>query len=462
LAEVKRIYLNWLALMACSFLAGAASLHAADRLLWQSDAISADISGWDLPKLLQKLSTATGWQIYVEPETERVATTKFKDRSQGEALRLLLGDLNYALLPSRTNGPARLYVFRTTMQEATQLVKAPAEGKEKQPAHIGNELVVTLKPSANIDELAKKLGAKVTGRLDKLNTYRLEFDNADAAEKARASLQENEDVASIENNFPISRPPNPDSLTASSYSPIDLKPKANADGSKLIIGLIDTAVQKGTSVDGLLLPTISVVEGNGKLSDKEPTHGLGMADAIARAMATLSQGGETSVQIQPIDVYGGRETTSTFDVAMGIYKVINDQGARIVNLSLGAEADSPFLHKLIQSGYDQGVLFFAAPGNVHVATPTFPAAYPEVIAVTAGTRQGEIAPYANYGSFVDAIAPGVVIVNYKDQSWVMTGTSVSTAYGSGVAASIWEKSQSLSRDQVAAQFLKTLGIQKPK
>ena len=57
LAEVKRIYLNCLALVACSFLTGAASLHGADRLLWQSDAISADISGWDLPKLLQKLST---------------------------------------------------------------------------------------------------------------------------------------------------------------------------------------------------------------------------------------------------------------------------------------------------------------------------------------------------------------------------------------------------------------------
>ena len=460
MTEVKRIYLNWLALLACSFLAGATSIHAADRLLWKSDAISADISGWDLPKLLQKLSTATGWQIYVEPETERVATTKFKDRSQGEALRLLLGDLNYALLPSRTNGPARLYVFRTTMQEATQLVKAPVEAKEKQPAHIANELVVTLKPGANIDELAKKLGAKVTGRLDKLNTYRLEFDNAEAAEKARSSLQENEDVASIENNFPISKPPNPDSLTASSYAPIDLKPKANADGSKLVIGLIDTAVQKeGTGIDGFLLPGISVA-GDSKTPSDQPTHGTSMAETMLRAMAALSKTGDTPTMFLPVDVYGGHEATSTFDVAMGIYQAVNN-GAQIVNLSLGSEASSPFLLKMIQSAHDQGVIFFAAAGNAPVATPTYPAAYPEVIAVTAGSRNGGIAPYANFGSFIDVIAPGSSVVNYKGQSWLIMGTSASTAFASGVAASMFNDGTKSSAADREARIRAALGLKRP-
>src|SRR6185369_1860668 len=118
-----------------------------DQLVWKPDKVAADISGWKLPKLLEALSAATGWQIFVEPETEHLVSTRFKDRPQGEALRLLLGDLNFALLPPQTNGPSRLYMFRTSMQEATQLVKA---AEKKDAARIANELIVTLKPGANI------------------------------------------------------------------------------------------------------------------------------------------------------------------------------------------------------------------------------------------------------------------------------------------------------------------------
>ena len=39
--------------------------------------------------------------------------------------------------------------------------------------------------------------------------------------------------------------------------------------------------------------------------------------------------------------------------------------------------------------------------------PVYPAAYPDVVAVTAGDKKGNIAPYANRGSFVDVVAPGV-------------------------------------------------------
>src|SRR5258708_34118627 len=108
------------------FGAGAARVAATDSLSWQTkqNKVAAEISTWNLPKVLEKIAGATGWQIYVEPETERRVSTKFKDRPPGEALRLLLGDLSFALLPP-TNGPARLFVFRTTIKEATQLIVAP-------------------------------------------------------------------------------------------------------------------------------------------------------------------------------------------------------------------------------------------------------------------------------------------------------------------------------------------------
>ena len=433
--------------------------NAADTLSWKPDSVAAEISSWDLSKLLQKLTEATGWQIYVEPDTTHTISTKFKDRPQGEALRLLLGDLNFALLPPQSNGPPRLYVFRTTLQEATQLVKLPAKPKAKDTKPIANELIVTIKPGVNIDELAKKVGAKVIGRAGKFNTYRLQFEDADAAAKGRSALEEDSDVESVEYNFPISRPPAPDSLTLSSFSSIDLKPNANpnSDCDKLIVGVVDTGIQKpGTGLDGFLLPSISVA-GESNLPDDQPTHGTSMVETMMRSLSALSKNGQSSVNFLPVDVYGGRPSTTTFDVAMGVYQAVNN-GARIVNLSLGGGGDSPFLQKMIRSSHDQGVVFFASAGNEPVATPTYPAAYPEVIAVTAGTKQGVIAPYANYGDFVDAVAPGSSIVNYKGQSWLIMGTSASSAYASGVAASMLESSCGLSGAELEGQIRASMGL----
>ena len=437
-----------------------ARLRAADSLSWKPDSVAAEISSWDLPKLLQKLTEVSGWQIYVEPDTRQTISTKFKDRPQGEALRLLLGDLNFALLPAQSNGPPRLFVFRTTMQEATQLVKVPVKAKANGAKPIPNELVVRIKPGANIDEIAKRVGAKVIGRADKYNTYRLQFEDAEAAAKARSILEQDSDVESVENNFAISRPPVPDSVTLSSFSPMDLKPKATDSGcDKLIVGVIDTGIQKlGNGLDGFLLPSISVA-GESNLPDDQPTHGTAMVETMFRSLSVLSKNGQSSVTFLPVNVYGGRESTSTFDVAMGVYQAVNN-GARIVNLSLGSDGSSPFLQKMIKDSHDQGVVFFASAGNEPVATPTYPAAYPEVIAVTAGTRQGTIAPYANYGSFVDAIAPGSSLVNYNGQSWLVTGTSASSAYASGIAAGMLESSCGLSGPELEAQIRSAIGLRR--
>src|SRR6185295_15344753 len=123
--------------------------------------------------LLGKIASATGWRIYLEPGTKHTVSTKFSNLPPGEALRLLLGNLSFGLLP-QTNAPPKLFVFRTSLQEATQLI-TPAGKKNATPAAkpIPNELIVTLKPGMKIDELAKRLGAKVAGSVEGLNTHRL-------------------------------------------------------------------------------------------------------------------------------------------------------------------------------------------------------------------------------------------------------------------------------------------------
>jgi hypothetical protein len=298
---------------------------------------------------------------------------------------------------------------------------------------IPNELIVTLKPGAKIDELAKKLGAKVIGRADGLNAYRLQFESAEAAEAAREQLKNHPDVESVDNNFFMRRPEPLDPLTYSSALPLNLNPKSPGDCNHPIIGLIDSAVQPpGGTLNEFLLPAISVA-GEAKLPDTQPSHGTSMFETILRG---LSFGGkESAAKILPVDVYGNNPLTSTFDVANGVSKAIA-AGANTINLSLGSSGDSQFLHDVIKRGVEQGVLFFAAAGNEPGTAVNYPAAYSEVMAVTAGARDGSIASYANRGDFVDLAAPGSSIVFFNGQSFLVMGTSASTAYASGLAASM--------------------------
>jgi len=406
---------------------------AADSLTWRKDknSVDADVNSWTLVETLEKIGEATGWDIYLEPGTRRNVSTTFKNRPRDKALDFLLGDLGRVLFPQTNGQPARLLVFRTTQKDATQLVSKPKGDPTKIP--IGNELVVTLKPGESIDELAKKLGAKITGRNEALNTYRLEFESEEATKAARADLAQNPAVESIDNNYNVRRPEAGDSLGLMNPAGLNLDPIAPscASGSGPTIGLIDAAVQKtGAAYDALMLPSVNVA-GEPSANPNVPAHGTGMAQAILQAISQKQK--KTEWRVQPYNVYGPNEQANTFDVANGISRAIKD-GANPINLSLGTGGDSTFLHRVIQNGYKQGVVFVGAAGNEPTTAPTYPGAYPEVIAVTAASADGTVAPYANRGDFVDVLAPGQVRITFNGQTWVTTGTSVSTALVSGIAA----------------------------
>ena len=407
---------------------------AADTLNWETNRnrVSADIKAGRLIPTLEQIAAATGWQVFLEPGTTSSISAKFDRLPPGEALHLLLRDLNFALVPA-TNASPKLFVFRSSIENATQSVRPAnrAAGGSKGKL-IPNELIVRLKPGAKIDDLAKLLGAKVIGRIDSLNAYRLQFQDQAAADAAREQLTSNPDVASVDSNYTIDRPPAPAGAQGSNLPPppqLQLKPPSS-DG-RIIVGLVDTALQPlGNGLDSFLLKAISVA-GDAQPDPNNPTHGTSMAETILRSIASMTKG-SSSVQILPVDVYGPNASTTTFDVANGIAQAVNG-GANPINLSLGSDGDSPFLDSVIQDASSKNIMFIAAAGNTPVTTPFYPAAYPEVMAVTA-VDQGQLASYANRGSFVSLGAPGTSIVYYESQPWIVQGTSASAAFISGIAA----------------------------
>ncbi|MGA3283789.1 MAG: S8 family serine peptidase [Verrucomicrobiota bacterium] len=413
--------------MAFTGLANAADTNV---LVWHktADRVDADIRGEPLWPLLETIARETGWRIYVEPGTTRNASAKFKDLPSSDALRMLLGDLNFALVP-RTNTPPHLYVFRTVMQNATRLVRAAAAPAK----HVPNELLVKLKPGVNIDDLAKLLGAKVVGRMDKRGVYLLQFGDATATDIALGKLQNNSDVAEVDYNYYFDPLPPIQSLASGSVPPLSLMLNPPPDSGKVIVGLIDTSVQSlGPSLDKFILKQLSEA-GDAPANSTDITHGTAMAYTILAAIAAAEHGG-SSVQIQPVDVYGSNPATTSWDVALGIQAAVNN-GATVLNLSLSGSGDSSILDSVIKAAVGDGILIFAASGNQPISSPTYPAASPGVIPVTALGQPGQLAPYANVWSDPNMLAmPGASTVPFGNLTFYVQGTSVSTANATGVAA----------------------------
>ena len=439
--------------MAAVSLAAAVPVAAADTLDWnrRANRVDAEITAWPLPRVLRTITTATGWQVYVEPGTEHTVSTTFHDVEPAEALRRLLGDLDFALLP-QTDGSSKLFVYRHSVDAATELVRSETRKSRPMP----NELLVVLKRGA-AERLAKRGDLEIVARLDEIGAYRLRFRDEAAARKARAALERDQDVESIETNVELAAPAVLEPLALGSPPAPPLQPDLSPSTDKVIVGLIDTAVQADASIPKAFLQPPVAVAGEYQPPAGEITHGTAMAETILDGAArALVESGDASrrlpLVILPVDVYGASETTNTFDVARGLFEAL-DRHANVVNMSLSGADQSPLLQRMIANAADHGVLVFAAAGNTPGTTPTYPAADPDVIAVTAADASGKVAPWANRGTFVDAIAPGTNVVHFDDRAWLGTGTSFSTSWVSGWGAGFMAS----SADSSAATRERTLG-----
>ena len=435
---------------------GAFNASAEETLCWHADkeVLDVDLTGAPLIPTLEQLAAETGWNIYLEPIPGKTFTTSFTGLARGEAMRILIGDMNYAFVP-QSDGPTKLFIFKTSRDAANLEIKATPKTAAPKVGKVPNQLIVKLKPGAKIEDIARQLGAKVKARIGDLNAYLLEFDNSDAVEAARRELASNNDVESTDYNYYVDHPPPVQKLDGAPLGPVQLGLRPPPADGRVVVGLIDTALQQlSPDLQKFVLQQLSVA--GDAAPSAQPTHGTSMAETILRALQTATSG-NTSVQILPVDVYGPNANATTFDVASGIIRAVNG-GATIINLSLGSESSSTFLHSVITDVTGQRIPVFGAAGNQPVTTPFYPAAYPEVIAVTASSGQGQLANYANHGSFVDMIAPGNSIVYLNGQAWLVTGTSAASAYAAGLAAGLAD-SRNISAANAASTVKNSLPFQ---
>ena len=176
------------------------------------------------------------------------------------------------------------------------------------------------------------------------------------------------------------------------------------------------------------------VMGGSATSSASPTHSTAMVNAFLQSMQASGRT-STSARILSVDVFGSEPSANSFNVALGIMKAVNG-GATAINLSLGGYQDVAVLRDVVRQANSLGIPLFAAVGNDGSNTPFYPAAYPGVVSVTALSRAGQIAGYANTGTQADAAAPGAVIFSYNGLIYGSQGTSVSAAVATGIAAGL--------------------------
>jgi subtilisin family serine protease len=143
---------------------------------------------------------------------------------------------------------------------------------------------------------------------------------------------------------------------------------------------------------------------------------------------------------------------SAADIAAGIRFAV-DHGARVLNLSLGGDVDTQVERDAIAYAIAQGAVVVAAMGNAaHLGNPTsYPAAYPDVVAVGAIDSADQRAFFSQTGPHIDVVAPGVGVLSTVWDNGYATkdGTSMASPHVAGVAALIMSCNSNLTGPQVA-------------
>ena len=130
-----------------------------------------------------------------------------------------------------------------------------------------------------------------------------------------------------------------------------------------------------------------------------------------------------------------------------------DNGAKVINLSLGGTSSSLTLQNAVNYAVNKGVVVVAAAGNNGNSLKFYPAAYTNVVSVAATDSNDHKASWSNYGTWVTMAAPGVnIFSSYQGGYAYLSGTSMATPFVSGVAALIWSQNPAWSETQVVTKL----------
>jgi len=151
------------------------------------------------------------------------------------------------------------------------------------------------------------------------------------------------------------------------------------------------------------------------------------------------------------------EGMGTYDqIAQGIVFAV-EHGAKVVSLSLGAPQKNYTLSQAVTWAVGQGVLVVAAMGNESSDDPSYPAAYPGVLAVGSTRMDDTRSGFSNRGDHMSVSAPGsrILSTDRYDKYQVLSGTSMATPLVAALASMVWAMRPEWTASQVTEHLRKT-------
>ena len=251
---------------------------------------------------------------------------------------------------------------------------------------------------------------------------------------------------------------------------------ASSGGTGQVVAVIDSGVQAShPDLAGQVLAGQyflhsddggSVFSGPGGTTDGNGhgTHVAGIIGAVAGNAAGVT-GAAPGVDILPVQVLCPDGGGFSSDVANGITWATNN-GADVINLSLGGSGQSQAELTAIQYARSQGVVVVASAGNSGNGSnaPSYPGAFDEVIAVAALLNDNTKAGYSTTGSYVDVAAPGGtgtssatgVLSTWNNGGYVaLSGTSMASPHVAAAAALVRAAHGFTTHSDVCNQLIRT-------
>ncbi len=319
-----------------------------------------------------------------------------------------------------------------------------------------------------------------------LGVHRIKVRGNMSLEQAAARLAHMPGVRFVEPNYilTICATPNDPYFAGSQYGPkkiqADLAWGIWTPVAPVVVAIVDTGIDNThPDLTNKILRNGSTIVGFNALLDAPAdalddhghgTHCAGIAAAQINNGVGIagiagwdgSAGSDTSfVKLMPVKVLSQWGSGNTTDVAQGITWAA-DNGADVISLSLGG-GGSTTLASAVSYAWSKGCIVVVAAGNSGSSTPSYPAAYPESLAVAATDSTDTLCSFSNYGSWVQVAAPGGAIFSttptysatagYSLNYATLSGTSMACPHVAGEAALIWSKSPFLTNADVKALII---------
>jgi len=187
------------------------------------------------------------------------------------------------------------------------------------------------------------------------------------------------------------------------------------------------------------------------------THVSGIAAAVTNnGVGVAGVGFANSIKIMPVRIFDSNGRTTISAISNGLVYAA-DHGANVINMSYGGIFRSRTEANAVKYAWNKGAVLVAAAGNDGITLKNYPAAYREVIAVSATNHDDNLTSYSNYGSWLSVSAPGGddsnwpyggILSTYPDTYAWWGGTSMAAPHVSGLAALLFAQETSRSNEEV--------------